>query len=668
MHGTRTRSILMYAGCALLIASFVTQHSEAQTTIYRVKESWDPTGKLVFGGTVGGTKYFGEFTDQNFGFIGGAHLKYFIVPEFSVQLAGGAGTYVYNRRWKDKYIDSYTYQFQNLLDQPVIKFPTITANPNNVMEKEKIIFGDLRLIFNILPRTFLNPYFGVGGGIMKYENSHADQWQVKFGGKPFTMKDANGVNQTKSSDLKDDANTKFMASGSFGFDIRFNEWLALNLDATYHMPFGDGSDMMDGFGDDVTRNMKQIDPGFTVDSESDSWMTVTAGVQVYLFGDSDKDNDGLSNSEEEELGTDPLNPDTDGDGLLDGEEVQRWNTDPTKRDTDGDGLMDNEEIAEKTDPRNPDTDGDGLNDGDEKSRGTKPLVADTDNDGLVDGQEVLQFKTDPLVMDTDKDGLNDGDEVTKYKTDPSRADSDGDGLNDSDEIARGTNPMKADSDGDGLSDSEEVKTANTNPLNRDTDGDSLSDGDEVKKYGTDPLKIDTDGDTLNDDVELNRTKTSPIKPDTDGDTVKDAADKCPTVFGSVNNNGCPEEKKPEPPPPPMKVGMKMVLENVEFETGKADLVPASLPNLDKAVESLTEYPNMVVEISGHTDNKGKAKLNKELSLRRAESVKQYLVSRGINPMRIQTKGYGSSQPRDNNKTESGRARNRRIEFKILRFE
>lgn len=133
-------------------------------------------------------------------------------------------------------------------------------------------------------------------------------------------------------------------------------------------------------------------------------------------------------------------------------------------DTDGDGLTDAEENNLGTDPAKADTDDDGLSDGDEVNKyKTDPLVADTDGDGLSDGDEVLSHDTDPLKADTDGDGLNDGDEINEYRTDPKNKDTDGDGLNDYEEVmTHNTDPTKADTDGDGFSDGQEIEM-NTDP-------------------------------------------------------------------------------------------------------------------------------------------------------------------------------------------------------------
>ena len=114
--------------------------------------------------------------------------------------------------------------------------------------------------------------------------------------------------------------------------------------------------------------------------------------------DGDTDGDGLSDVDEANLGTDPLNKDYDADGLLDGAEVYQYGTDPLNNDTDGDGLLDGEEINTfGTSPSSADTDGDGLGDADEiYIYGTNPAAYDTDGDGIGDGEEVIVRGTNPL--------------------------------------------------------------------------------------------------------------------------------------------------------------------------------------------------------------------------------------------------------------------------------
>jgi len=242
----------------------------------------------------------------------------------------------------------------------------------------------------------------------------------------------------------------------------------------------------------------------------------------------DRDKDGLVDATELLSGTDPDDPDSDNDGLLDGFEVMYgFNplSDPgageANQDPDEDGLTNLEEQLYGTDPRNADMDGDGLLDGEEvNTYGTDPLRADTDGDGLTDYEEVRVYGTDPFKADTDNDGLSDSIEI-QYGLDPNDgtdadADFDGDGLSNAMEIALGTDLNLADTDGDDLLDEGEVNLHGTDPLNPDTDGDGLLDGVEVNTYGTDPLNPDTDNDGLSDGDEVNIYGTDPLEFDTDG--------------------------------------------------------------------------------------------------------------------------------------------------------
>lgn len=132
----------------------------------------------------------------------------------------------------------------------------------------------------------------------------------------------------------------------------------------------------------------------------------------------DSDGDRVSDGVEIALGMDQDNPDSDGDGLNDYDEIYVYLTDPLSADTDEDGISDGDEVnTYGTDPNNSDTDGDLFYDGGEVIRGTDPLNPDTDGDGLLDGQEEYIFDTDPLNPDTDGDGVSDGDEINNG-TDP----------------------------------------------------------------------------------------------------------------------------------------------------------------------------------------------------------------------------------------------------------
>jgi len=108
-----------------------------------------------------------------------------------------------------------------------------------------------------------------------------------------------------------------------------------------------------------------------------------------------------------------------------------------------------------------------------------------------------------------------------------------------------------------------------------------------------------------------------------------------------------------------------ILDNVEFDFGKATLRPASYKTLDDLVEYLERKADEKIEIGGHTDNIGSEAKNMILSLERAKSIVAYLEAKGIDPARLSAKGYGSMEPIEENNTEAGRQINRRSEVKIL---
>jgi outer membrane protein OmpA-like peptidoglycan-associated protein len=268
----------------------------------------------------------------------------------------------------------------------------------------EIIPIDYRLILSPLAAETFNPYLYGGFGALHYE--------VKDPGFPYTP------------GLKTSTWTAVIPVG-LGLALRISENVALELSGGLNMTW--------------TKGLNAYEP-----TKNDNYYTGLVGFSwIGESGSADPDKDGLTNKEEKTFGTDKKNPDTDGDGLNDGDEVKKYTTNPLKADTDGDGLSDGDEVLKyKTDPLKADTDGDGVSDGDEILKyKTDPLKTDTDGDGLSDGDEVLKYKTDPLKADTDGDGLKDGDEVNKYKSDPLKADTDGGTVNDGVEVTRGTNPL-----------------------------------------------------------------------------------------------------------------------------------------------------------------------------------------------------------------------------------
>ena len=211
------------------------------------------------------------------------------------------------------------------------------------------------------------------------------------------------------------------------------------------------------------------------------------GNFVDLAPDIDSDGDGLPDWWEGGVGLDRVDPDDavndlDGDGLTALQEYT-LGTRENEPDSDGDGLSDGDEhFTVGSDPLNPDTDGDWLTDQKEVEIGSNPLLYDTDGDSLSDAREFLETGTDPLASDTDEDGMDDGYEV-QYGLDALVDDA------------------AVDLDGDLLTNFEE-HDAGTNPNLIDTDGDTLSDFDELNVYATSPIAIDSDGDRLRDDWEV----------------------------------------------------------------------------------------------------------------------------------------------------------------------
>jgi len=124
----------------------------------------------------------------------------------------------------------------------------------------------------------------------------------------------------------------------------------------------------------------------------------------------------------------------------------------------------------------------------------------------------------------------------------------------------------------------------------------------------------------------------------------------------------PPAPAPPPPPPPKPV----VLDTIYFDPNKTNITPTAAKALDRNGMILKENPNIKVEIGGHTDGKGAEKANQKLSEKRALSAKKYIQDKfNIPDNRLIVKGYGSTKPVADNKTEEGRSKNRRVEFKVI---
>ena len=349
-------------------------------------------------------------------------------------------------------------------------------------------------------------------------------WSLKYNGSSVTEQ------VERSNELNPAGSRNINNPSSFGEDASGEMYICDYADGELYKIVGvvtAGDSDGDGLTDTQEASLG-TNPNDS-DSDDDGW---SDGAEVNTHTtdplDSDSDNDGLSDGAEVNTHTtDPEDSDSDNDTINDGAEVNTYGTNPKKSDTDSDGLNDAAEInTHTTDPKKSDTDNDGLSDGAEvNTHTTNPKDSDSDDDGLSDGAEVNTHTTNPKDSDSDDDGLSDGAEVNTHTTNPKDSDTDDDGLNDGVEInTHGTNPKKSDTDNDGMSDSAEINTYGTDPKKSDTDGDGLTDGAEINTHTTDPKKADTDGDALTDGAEVNTHGTNPKKSDTDNDGLNDGAE------------------------------------------------------------------------------------------------------------------------------------------------
>jgi outer membrane protein OmpA-like peptidoglycan-associated protein len=153
----------------------------------------------------------------------------------------------------------------------------------------------------------------------------------------------------------------------------------------------------------------------------------------------------------------------------------------------------------------------------------------------------------------------------------------------------------------------------------------------------------------------------PPKKDTDGDGVYDDEDVCLTVPGIIANRGCPEIKAEE------KAALKKAFNNLLFETGKDIIKSSSYNSLNELAKVLVNNPETKLHLEGHTDNVGEDEANLTLSQNRSESVKRYLINKGVSEYRITTDGFGETKPVTTNDTDKGRALNRRVEM-VIKYE
>ncbi len=303
-------------------------------------------------------------------------------------------------------------------------------------------------------------------------------------------------------------------SGSFDSYLRLYDgegnMLAANDDASTSYGESGSTSGLDSF---LTHTFSQVGTYYIkVSRYSDSVIPNNADYTLHISIEDpfpDSDDDGMPDTWEDLYGLDKNDP---SDAALD---------------NDSDNLSNLAEFEAETNPLEADTDSDGLSDGDEVLiHLTSPILEDSDFDSLSDGDEINTHLSNPLSADTDADGLLDGEEINVYNSDVNNNDTDADGLHDGFEVLYGFDVLiddgaaALDTDNDGLTTLEEF-TLTTNPLVADTDGDEISDGDEVNIYNTNPLLSDTDNDGMSDGWEITYTLNPLLddgQADLDGDT------------------------------------------------------------------------------------------------------------------------------------------------------
>ncbi len=159
-------------------------------------------------------------------------------------------------------------------------------------------------------------------------------------------------------------------------------------------------------------------------------------------------------------------------------------------------------------------------------------------------------------------------------------------------------------------------------------------------------------------------KGCPI-PDTDGDGLNDKDDQCPGDYGPVSNSGCPLITAEPPVQQEVEKKVNLAARSIFFKPDSDELTETSKSPLNEVATILTENPTFKMVIEGHSDVSGGRFTNKALSQKRAETVKKYLIQSGVDTSRLTAIGYGSERPIFSNKTAQGRAKNRRVELKIV---
>ncbi len=287
---------------------------------------------------------------------------------------------------------------------------------------------------------------------------------------------------------------------------------------------------------------------------------------------------------------------------------------------------------------------------------------DSDHDGIVDDEDVCPQSPEDMDKFEDDDGCpeddNDQDGILDHEDKCPNKAEDKDNFQDEDGCP------DLDNDKDGIPDTKDNCIDIPEDRNGFQDEDGCPDaGEDSDKDGV--VDISDRCPDVPEDLDTFEDFDGCPEEDNDKDGFKDADDKCPnaaeTVNGFEDDDGCPDVK-PVEKKPTIEKKARIVLHGVNFATGSSKLTDDSFYKLDDVVAQLVDNPEVHIEIRGYTDDRGSAKINEKLSRERAQSVVDYLVSRGISPARLRARGYGPANPIASNRTAEGRAENRRIEM------
>ena len=577
-----------------------------------------------------------------------------------------------------------------------IEWRTIIINDRSETLPIKFTYTPLEIFFKFrsLSKTIFNPYIIGGFGMImwKAQDDNGNDLDI------YWFKDyySDSAYIPAGGEWKSFKANQLTAMLSLGFEVFpiSNVGIDVGIRGRYLFPNEFTDQVMDTLRGDVQ---------------------VMANLNFYYGGVKDSDKDGVVDSKDkcpdtpfgatvDEFGC-PI--DSDQDGVPDG--LDMCPNTPNKAMVDATGCPSDE-------------DGDGVYDGIDKCPGTPygaqvnpktgcPL--DGDDDGVADFEDACPntpkgayVDANGCPFDSDMDGVYDGIDkcpntpmgtpVNEFGCERTKADSDGDGVPDDKDRCPGT-PTGAivdatgcpkDTDGDGVPDYQDacprtpkgaIVDANGCPL--DGDGDGVYDG--IDKCPSTPLgaRVDSLGcskDTDNDGVPdgIDQCPRTPPRAevdakgcpkDDDNDGVYNGIDRCPkTPPGTkVDTTGCPEAPK-------LKKGESITI-RINFKTCSWDISSEESIKLQDALNMMRAFPNMIIVVEGHTDNRSigagckqkGVKDNVDLSFKRANAVRDWLISNGIDGSRIQVKGYGATKPIASNDTANGRAKNRRIELRCI---